>query len=210
VRIFVFLINLLRREPDPTAEEPGLPDNPTWPEVIARDLPAWATEAIKWFAVALVVGLVLFILYKAVSRLRTRRSRDEIEEIHESLWSWRGFRDDLKELFKNLFKKKEPLPEKSAFDEDFEGEMDVREIYRHVLWEGKRSGLPRRRQETPGEYSVRLGQSVPDSDKPLKDITREYENVRYGDNVVPEERVKNANSLWVKLKGLLRAIRGDA
>jgi len=156
-----------------------------------------------------VVGLVLFILAKAVSRLRARRAVDQIEEIHESLWSWRGLRDDLKELFRNLFKKKEPLPERSFFDEDFQGEMDIREIYRHVLWEGKRSGLPRRPQETPGEYSVRLGRSVPESDRPLKDITREYESVRYGDNIVPEDRVKNANSLWDKLKGMLRAIRGD-
>jgi len=209
VRIFVYLINLIRNEPDPTAEEPGLPDNPGWPEVITKDLPAWATETIKWFAVALVVGLVLFLLARAVSRLQTRRARDQVEEIHESLWSWRGFRDDLKELFGNLFKKKEPLPEKPVFDGDFEGEMDVREIYRHVLWEGKLSGLPRRRQETPGEYSVRLGHAVPESDKPLKDITREYESVRYGDNIVPEERVKSANSLWEKLKVMLRAIRGD-
>jgi hypothetical protein len=210
VRAFIFLLNLLRREPDPTEEEPGVPDNPAWPEVIAGDLPLWVTEAIKWFAVALVVGVVLFILYKAVSRLRARRSRDDIEEIHESLWSWRGFRDDLKELFKNMFKKKETLPENYAFDEDFDGEMDVREIYRHVLWEGKRSGFPRRRQETPTEYSARLGRSVPDSETPLKDITREYESVRYGDNTVSEERVKSTNGLWVKLKGLLRALRGDA
>jgi hypothetical protein len=209
VRFFVFLLNLLRSDQQLPPEGSGNMTAPTWPEIIARDLPAWLTATIKYVVIALAVGLVLFILYKAVSRMRARRVRDEIEEIHESLWSWRGLRDDLKGLLGSLFKRKEALAAEVNFDENYEGEMDIREIYRHLLWEGKRSGLPRRLQETPGEYSVRLGHSVPESDVPLKDITREYESVRYGDNVVPDERVKSANGLWGKLKEVLRAIRGD-
>jgi hypothetical protein len=209
VRLLVYFINLIRGNQELPPDGTGNMTTPQWPDVISKGLPAWAMESIKWFVVALVVGLVLFILAKAVSRMRVRRAHDEIEEIHESLWSWRGLSDDLKEMFRNLFRKKGALPAANPFDEDFDGEMDVREIYRHVLWEGKRSGLARRRQETPGEYSVRVRQSVPDSDEPLRDITREYESVRYGDNIVPEDRVKSANSLWRRLKGMLRAIRGD-
>ena len=209
MRIFIFLVNLLRGNNELPPDSTGNISNPAWPEIIAKELPAWATETIKWFVIALAVGLVLFILYKAVSRMRGRRARDEIEEIHESLWSWRGLRDDLKGLLGSLFKRKEAPAAEHYFDENYEGEMDIREIYQHLLWEGKRSGLPRHRQETPGEYSVRLGHAVPESDVPLEDITREYESVRYGDNIIPEERLKSANGLWGKLKGILRAIRGD-
>ena len=209
VRFFIFLLNLLRGDQLLPPEGSANMTTPTWPEIITRELPAWLTATIKYVVIALAVGLVLFLLAKAVSRMRARRLRDEVEEIHESLWSWRGLRDDLKGLLGSLFKRKVALAEEVHFDENYEGEMDIREIYRHLLWEGKRSGLPRRLQETPGEYSVRLGRSVPESDVPLKDITREYESVRYGDNVVPDERVKSTNSLWGKLKEVLRAIRGD-
>ncbi len=211
VKILVYLLNLLRGNQAPTANVTGNMTPPKWPEVISKELPPWVTEAIKWFVVAVVVGLVLFILAKAVSRMRARRARDEIEEIHESLWSWKGLRDDLKELLGmmgNRFKRK-PAVTSHRFDEDAAGRMDIREIYRHVLWEGARSGIPHRRHETPSEYSGRLHQSVPESEEPLKNITGEYENVRYGEMNVPEERVDKANSLWQKLKGMLRNLRGD-
>jgi large-conductance mechanosensitive channel len=209
VKIFIYFINLLRGD---QAQPPGATGNmtaPEQPEIIPKELPPWVTEAIKWFVVALIVGLVLFILVKAVSRMRTRRARDEIEEIHESLWSWKGLRDDLRELLGMLgdrFKRKPAAPG-YRFDEDAAGRMDIREIYRHVLWEGARSGIPRRRHETASEYSGRLHQSVPESEEPLKNITDEYENVRYGEMNVPEERVDSANSLWGKLRALLRKLR---
>ncbi len=209
VRIFMYLINLLRGEQTQPPADTGNASGPQWPEVIPKEVPPWVTDAIKWFVIALLIGLVLFILVKAVSRIRDRRARDEIEEIHESLWSWKGLRDDLKEMFRSLFKKKEELQEEYHFDENVKGEMDIREIYRHLLWEGKRSGVPRRLYETPAEYSVRLRQAVPDGDEPLKSITNEYEIVRYGENIMPEEQVGKANSLWQTLKGILRKLRGD-
>jgi hypothetical protein len=211
IKFFIFLLNLLRGTQEQSANVTGNMTQPQFPEVIPKELPPWVTEAIKWFAVALVAGLVLFFLARAVSRMRTRRGRDEIEEIHESLWSWKGLRDDLKELFGmlgNRFKRK-PAAAGYSFDEDAAGRMDIREIYRHVLWEGARSGIPRRRHETPSEYSNRVGRSVPEGDEPLKNITGEYEDVRYGEMTVPEEQVDKANSLWQTLKGMLRRLRGE-
>ncbi len=210
VKIFVYLLNLLRGSQAPAENITGNMTTPQFPEIIPKELPPWATEAIKWFVIALIVGLVLFILAKAVSRMRARRARDEIEEIHESLFSWKGLRDDLKELLGmvgNRFRRKPAAPG-YRFDEEAAGRMDIREIYRHLLWEGARSGLPRRRHETAAEYSGRVEQSVPESEGPLRNITGEYENVRYGEISVPEERVDSANSLWQKLKGLLRNLRG--
>jgi hypothetical protein len=209
VKGFMALLNLLRGNPEQSSNFTGNLTTPQWPEVVPKELAPWAQEAIKWFAVAVIAGLVLFFLAKAISRMRARRARDEIEEIHESLWSWKGLRDDFKELFGmmgNRFKRK-PAAAGFSFDEDAAG-MDIREIYRHVLWEGSRSGMPRRRQETPSEYSGRIGRSVPEGEEPLKNITVEYEDVRYGEMTVPAERVDRANSLWQTLKGMLRRLRG--
>jgi hypothetical protein len=85
--------------------------------------------------------------------------------------------------------------------------MDIREIYRHVIWEEGRSGVARRRHETASEYSERLGRTVPEGEGLLKGLTGAYENVRYGEIKVPEERVDEANGWWEKLRGLVRKIR---
>jgi hypothetical protein len=210
VKFLIFLLNLLRGTPEQSANATGNATQPPFPEVIPKELPPWVTEAIKWFVAAVIIGLVIFFLARAVSRMRQRRGRDEIEEIHESLWSWKGLRDDLKELLGmlgNRFKRR-PAAAGYSFDEDATGRMDIREIYRHVLWEGNRSGIPRRRHETPREYSGRMMRSVPEGESSLKDITGEYEDVRYGEINIPEEQVDEANRLWQTLKGMLRRLRG--
>jgi hypothetical protein len=210
IKFLVFLLNLLRGTPQQSANATANMTQPQFPQVIPKELPPWVTEAVKWFVAAVVAGLVIFFLARAVSRMRQRRGREEIEEIHESLWSWKGLRDDLKELLGmmgNRFRRK-PAAAGYSFDEDAAGRLDIREIYRHVLWEGRRSGMPRRRHETPSEYSGRVGRAVPEGEASLKNITGEYEDVRYGEIKVPEEQVDKANSLWQTLKGMLRRLRG--
>jgi hypothetical protein len=208
IRFVKYILSLLRGQSPPAENATLNQPQQMFPDVTPANIPPWVTEAIKWFVVALIVGLVLFILAKAVSRIRARRMRDEIEEIHESLFSWRGLRDDLKELLGMMggrFRRK-PVGPGYIFDEDAAG-MDIREIYKHVLWEGSRSGIARRRYETAAEYSARLGKNVPESGEPLDDITGLYQNVRYGDKKLPEAQVDSANSCWQKLRWLIRKVR---
>lgn len=210
MRFIKFILSLLTGEPteQPPAENGGMPE---FGDVTPKDWPLWLTDAIKWFVIALIVAAVIFILVKAVSRMRSRRPREEIEEIHESLFSWKGLRDDLRELLGmmgNRFRRKPAAPG-IAFDGNARGRMDIREIYRHVIWEGGRSGVPRRRAETASEYSGRLRRFVPESDELLTGITGEYENVRYGEIREPEEKVDKANSWWEKLRSLIRKLREE-
>ena len=86
--------------------------------------------------------------------------------------------------------------------------MDIREIYRHLLGEAARSGLPRRRQETAAEYASRLGRLVPESAGPLGRLTGMYADVRYGEIPAREEQVDGANVIWRSLRGILRKLRG--
>jgi hypothetical protein len=196
--------------------QPGGTGNMTFPEfpqVATKEIPPEVTMALKWMVLAVIAAAVILILAKAVSRSRGQRAREEIEEIHESLWSWRGLRDDLGLLFRMMgqrFKRKpEPAgPPPYRMDDDISGRLDVREIYRHLLWEAGRSGMARRRQETASEYAGRLGALVPAGSEPLNRITDLYVEVRYGEISAREEQVDNANGLWRTLRGLLRGLRG--
>ncbi len=207
-----FLLELIRSDQPFQPEGSGNMSFPAATTVTRGDLPEAAVLAIKWVVIAVIVAVVIFILVKAISRITARRSREDIEEIHESLWSWRGFRDDLALLFSmmgNRFKRKRtPVVPQKPLDDDTSRRLNIREIYRHLLREAARSGLARRRHETPGEYSGRLEKSVPDGSESLEQVTDLYINVRYGETSVPEERVDNANVLWRALRGLLRKIRG--
>jgi len=207
-----FLLNLIRSPQPFQPEGSGNMSFPELPGVMSKELPLAVTEAIKWFVIVLIAAAVVFILAKAISRFRTRGAREEIEEIHESLWSWRGLRDDLRLLLSTMgqrFKRKPSVSPQYHFDENPSGRLDIREIFRHLQWEAGRSGMSRRRHETASEYTSRLQRMVPDSGEPLNQITDLYVNVRYGEINVPEEQVDSANSLWQTLRGLLRKLRGD-
>lgn len=169
-----------------------------------------AVSAIKVVLVVIFIGLIAFLLTKAVSRY-FKRQKDSIEEIHESIWDAQDIRDDIMNFLKSLgnrFRRK-PRPAAAAYIfKENPGRLEIRDIYRHLLWEGKRSGMPRHRQETVEEYAARLGERLPEATAPVNGITDMYSGVRYGDVAAPEERVDSANSLWQKLRNLLRGYRG--
>ena len=173
---------------------------------------AWPPEiltALKVLVLVAVLGLVVYFIARAVSRSRGRRELEDIEEIHESLFSWAGLRDDLKDLLGNLKNRLTPRrrPRPRTYGDDA-GTLDVREIYRRLLWESARSGLPRHPGETVEEYARRLGRLVPDSAGPLGGINPAYEEARYGDRPLAGERVQGANQLWRGLRAVLRRLRG--
>jgi hypothetical protein len=212
VKIFMWFLNLIRGS---QAEQPAETGNMTMPQIPGTEpgkLSPAVTETIKWVVIAIIIGVIIFILAKAISRFQRRRAREEIEEIRESLWSWRGLRDDLKLFFNMMgqrFKRKAPAEPRYRFDENATGRLDVREIYRYLQWEAGRSGIARRRHETADEYKGRLERFVPDGSAPLNSLTDLYKSVRYGEINATESQVDSANSLWQTIRGLLRKLRGD-
>ena len=208
---FRWFIGLFGKGELPSQETSGNLTPTQVPVAGTAEIPPVVVLVLKWLAVAVIIAVVVFILTKAIARYRDRRAREDIEEIRESLFSWRALRDDLKELFKSMgqrFRQKPPQAPPYRFDEDATGRLDIREIFRHLQWEAGRSGIPRRPHETALEYARRIEHVVPDSSVPLNDLTGMYENVRYGETSPPEEKVDSANSLWQTLKGLLRQLRG--
>ncbi len=207
------IVSWLRQGREPGLGGTGNMTNMDMPEVIPKDIPPIVTTILQWLVVAVVVAVVVFILAKAIQRFRERRQGEEIEEIHESLWSLSGLRDDLLLLFNmmaNKFKRRPATAlKKSHFREGALDRLDIREIYRHLLWEGACSGVARRTHETTSEYAGRLERFVPEGSGQLAEITDLYASVRYGEIRPQEEQVDSANSLWNTLRNMLRGLRGD-
>lgn len=191
----------------------GLPENPT-----PYAPPEWVLTAIKWGIFAIIAGVVIFLLIKLIRRYQSFRAKAGVEEISESLWSWEGFKADLRLFFSMIWqrlerKRNEPAPAILApawyARDDAQGLLSIREIYRRLLREASRSGTVRRSHETPYEYARRLGQAVPDGSGQVGEITELYIDVRYGDIQAEDEQIDYANSLWKALRSLLSRPAGD-
>jgi hypothetical protein len=176
------------------------------------EFPPVLAEVIKWVVLGIIIAAVIFFLYRAISRYSARRARGSLDEVRESLGGWKAFKADLGLFFRSLgnrFKRKPHAPPPLVFDADPEGPLDIREIFRHIQWEGARSGVPRRRHETAAEFSRSIEHVIPDSRLPMSDLTQMYESVRYGEQIAPKDKLDKANSLWQTVKGLLRKLRWD-
>ncbi len=209
-----FIINWLSRgqtpqliQSDNLSAIEGLPENVT-PYVI----PEYALTAIKWGIFAIIAGVIILFLVRTTLRYQSVRAKADVEETSESLWSWEGFKADLRLFFRMIWqrlerKRKELVPATPVpgwyAGYDVPGLLSIREIYRRLLWEASRSGIVRRSHETPYEYARRLGQAVPDGSGQVGEITELYIDVRYGDIEAGDKQVDYANSLWKALKSLL-------
>jgi hypothetical protein len=208
VYVFKWLLMLLSggsQEQTPTSDNTTMPYTQTGG--IAEFSPLVAS-IIKWAFLAVLIAVVVFLLAKAISRYRARHAKEEIDEVRESLFSWQGLRDDLKEFFSSFGRRRKPEQEPELHLTEETGRLDIREIYRHMQWEAGRSGIPRRRHETTEEYARRIRGIVPDSARPLSSLTHMYENVRYGEEMVSVDKETRANGLWQNLKEMILKLRG--
>lgn len=212
--VWHFLLSLFSggNIPPPTSFNATAPEPPTLP---AEGTPGGVSPVIltlKWAALALVAAAVIYLLARAVKRAWSTRPKDEIEEIHESLWSRVVFRAELRLLWRALrrrfVRKRRPATALSLpsvhEDEVIPDYPDVRAIYRRLLLEGEVAGLPRRTGETPAEYARRLEPVASAGKEELGYLTELYQRARYGEAATPSGMLAQANR---KFKGLCRRLR---
>ena len=77
--------------------------------------------------------------------------------------------------------------------------LSVRDIYRGLLWEGRKAGTPRRDSETPNEYAGTLRRHLTGGTAELQAITDAYMTERYGDKETGPEDRGTINRLWRRL-----------
>ncbi len=212
--IMSFIFNLLRS--NTTFEEfhfPELDEIEGFEEIT----PAPASDfdymiIAKWAVFILLVAFVFFLLYRAARRFQSKYADSGVEEYSESLWSWLGFTADIRMFFSRLFdslfgsrirRLKNRLTTAGRKETVYPDDMDIREIYRHVLEESGNAGFRHHSYETPYEYAGRLDATIPGIDEQVDDITELYVNVRYGESRLKEWETEHANVLFRLLRRML-------
>ena len=211
--IYQWIINLFHHGKPPEPPQmvvPGDLNNPkgTKQLIISPEL----ILILKWTILALLLLVVIFLIIRAVRRRRRIQTGDDLEEEHESLWSWGGFKSDIILFFKMLFqrfkRKTKPVTAGVTIDwqpeEDIKRRLSIREIYQHLLWQGERLRIPREDYETPSEYARRLGTFAPEGREPLNEITGLYIDVRYGEKPIDDKKTDDANTVWQRLLNILK------
>jgi hypothetical protein len=199
-------------------QQPFKPEAPTGPD-LPKDIkdvaawPHWLVVTLEWLLVLIIVAAVVYFLSKALFRYRRQPAEKEVDEIHQSLWSWAGFKADVLGFLKGLFARfrRKVLPQSPVFappvsvTSDDEAKLrDIRELYRGLLWEGRKAGVPRSTGETPYEYQQKLsGRQLSDED--VAAITNAYVQARYGHDRIDDGRLAGLARLWLRVRAAFRA-----
>ena len=101
--------------------------------------------------------------------------------------------------------RREPKPVTIFYDDEVAG-LNIRDIYKRLLWESDRAGVKRRACETPLEYAQRLEKRLPGGQVQLDGITGLYSQVRYGEKDLSSQQKEHAIGLWVALREHIRGI----
>lgn len=91
-----WLLTLLRKEPPADSQNMTSGGAPDFGDVTATGLPLWVSALLKWTLAVVIVGVIIFILAKSISKYRARKAREEVDEVSESLFSWKGLGMTLK------------------------------------------------------------------------------------------------------------------
>ena len=168
---------------------------------------------VKWAVFILLIAFVFYLLYKAAKRFQSKYSDSGVEEYSESLWSWLGFTADIRLFFSRLFESwfgsrikrlRSRVTSLGRTETMYPDDMDIREIYRHILEESGEAGFKHHSYETPYEYAGRLDATIPGIDEQVDDITELYVNARYGESRLKEWETEHANVLFRLLRRVLR------
>jgi hypothetical protein len=211
-----FFIQFLRGETKP--QEMTMPDMSDLQKRLQEVTPAnWPDSVImvlKWVVGVLVVAGIIFLLARALFRYRRTKEDSGVREISESLWSWENFKADLLAILRNLFSRfrrkpritaSPPVPPVATAIRDGEQVLDIRELYRGLLWEGHRASLPKRIGDTPYEYQSALKDALSGEHDSLSILTEAYVQQRYGHIPVKSESMSTLVQLWLRVRALLRS-----
>lgn len=136
--------------------------------------------AIKVVA-AVVLGIVaLWILVRAFTRIGGWWQHDDVEEIHDSVWSWPGVGALWRLLAGRLNSPSGTGVSDDGANPDTTDAGRIRQIYRQLLLLGDSIGHPRQPWETPLEYESRLKcDSCLQGEDEVQLVTESYLRVRY-------------------------------
>ncbi len=167
-------------------------------------LPPAIVQGLRWLLVAAVLAVALGLVALAVTRYRRRRAEADVEEVRQSVWSWRealaGLRARLRALLAKLRPRRlQPGPGETAGAVSPEART-VREVYREFLRLMARLGRPRRPEETPLEFLGRVRPDILPVAGEAEEVTAAYLQVRYGERSLPRPAAGRIREAWGKIR----------
>ncbi|MCH7705945.1 MAG: DUF4129 domain-containing protein [Chloroflexi bacterium] len=175
--------------------------------------PLWAL-VVKWLLVLLVAVVLVYFLARLLLRGPPRPTEaKEFVEDHESTGTWQDFIRDLLVgllFFLNWLRDRSErvqrrltrrIARRSGYPK---ADMEVRELYAHLLQETREAGFPRKEWQTPFEYLETLKRHITPERDELERITEDYVAVRYGEEPVTDEEKGLLNRLWRSLRARIR------
>jgi hypothetical protein len=155
----------------------------------------------------IVVVLLIVLIVVLLTRVRRVRISRNVNEVHESLWSWELFLTQLRAFLHALWLRLFPRRPTLALEQGSTDERSVeptarsvREVYRAMLrWAADR-GYPRKKNETPYEFRLRLRARLPLTEPELGTMTDAYTAIRYGRAVPDEAEVAYVQQTWSQLR----------
>ncbi len=184
VQLLIFLIGLIPRSG--AARPPKQTDDLRWLDEMQRGEPSGLSpELLFILKAALALGLAALLVWmigRAMARLRQGWDRDEEEEARDFVWSWPGPSG----LWRWLLDRWRPLRARALAglalgSTGWKGAESVRDLYREFLALGVALGRGRRPAETPLEYEQRLfGDPLLAGREEVRSLTDGYNRERYG------------------------------
>jgi hypothetical protein len=180
-------------------------------KIVSGNMPAVILTLLKWGLLVVIAGVIIYFLSRAIFRYWRGSQEKGYEEINESLFSWNGFGADVRAFLKNFTDRfqrntKHIIPPLASTITEPRF-LEIREIYRGLLWEGDQSGYPRARSQTPFEYQAYLETRFSDQKVSLTAITHAYVSDRYGQ--IPAENDEDLTLVrwWIELRSAIRTAR---
>jgi hypothetical protein len=207
-----WLLSLLKTGTKPKFEMPDLSD---FKKAAEGQPPVHIPDALlltlKWGGLALIIGIVVFLLARALIRYWDSKSESDVEEVHETFWSWSLFRTDLRRflgwLFRWAHRRRKvssdniaPPTPIAAGENEIDKIFNIRELYQAVLWQGRQAGIPRRKSETPYEYRQNLESHLNIPRNEIELLTEAYVTDRYGLVNPTPQKVELLNRIWRSLR----------
>lgn len=184
VELLLFLVRLLQHPgvARPRRQADGLQWLDQLRQREAAEIPPEVVLALKVALVVALAFLLVWLVLRALSRLRNGWGREEVEESHDFVWSWPG----LGGLWGWLLARWRPIQARAVARlvgtrARRVGARSVMELYREFLALGASLGRGRRVPETPLEYQRRLlGEASLPGGEEVRLLTDSFNLARYG------------------------------
>lgn len=154
----------------------------------------------------IVIVVLIVLIVMLFTRMRRTRVARRLDEVHESLWSWKLFLTQVRAFFSvlwlRLFPRRVAVSVQGNIDEGAvePAARSIREVYRAMLrWAADR-GYPRKKDETPYEFRLRLRARLPLTEPELGTMTDAYTAIRYGRAVPSDAEVAYVQQTWSQLR----------